>query len=622
MRERTVKAIAASAALAATALIALVVAPAGAQETTDEAEPAVLKIGWGQDPATLNPFTGVDEEDYTVWAATWDLLVNYDPEDLKPTAGIAESWEVSDDQKSVEFKLDPDRKWSDGTPVTSKDVKYSLETLGGNGTLFTNYTENITSIETPDDNTVIVNTKKPDARIVGGMFIYILPEHIWGKVPVDELTSSYQPDIPMVGSGPFIVTEFERNRILTMEQNPEWTGETPNFDRIQFVRYGTEDAAERALTLGEVDIIAEVQPTTFEKLGNEENIETIQSASPSYTELAFNLCSAENCPDAEFNPAVQDVAVRQAIATVVDRERINEISALGTSFVANGILPQYYQTFYETPEQAYSEPDVDAAKQILDDAGWEDNGDQPRTKDGMTASFDLLVRSESQSDIQASKLIAEMTKEIGIEFNVQVVSVDKLTEVSVRQVDGVAAPDFDTFVWGWGGDPYDPSFLLSLFTTAQIGNSSDSFYSSPTYDKLFAEQAGAFDDEERKDLIAEMVAETQEQLPYLVLTEDPNLQAYRTDRLANVEQTCPNDDTGDIFCEAVSYEPLLTLAPADGSSSGSDDGGGGSGVLIAIGAAVLLGIAFSVFRYIRGGGSGGGGGGGRGRGSEPLEVEE
>ena len=186
-------------------------------------------------------------------------------------------------------------------------------------------------------------------------------------------------------------------------------------------------------------------------------------------------------------------------------------------------------------------------------------------------------------------------------------------------MDGEPAPDFDTFVWGWGGDPYDPSFLLSLFLTDQIGGNSDSFYSNPEYDRLFNEQAGAFDDEERKGFMAEMVNLTQEDLPYIVLTEDPNLQAYRTDRLANVEQTCPADETGDLFCEQFTYEPLLTLAPADGSSS-SDDGGGGSGVLIAIGVAVLLGIAFGVFRYVRGGG--GGGGGGRGRGSEPLEVEE
>jgi peptide/nickel transport system substrate-binding protein len=458
----------------------------------------------------------------------------------------------------------------------------------------------------------VVNTKQPDARIVGGLFIYILPEHIWGKVPVEELTSSYQPDIPMVGSGPFIVTEFERNRIIRMEPNPEWTGDTPNFDEVQFIKYGNEDATERALQLGEIDIVAEVQPSTFERLGNEPNIETVRGASPSYTELAFNLCSAEDCPDAEFNPAVQDKAVRQAIANVIDRERVNEISALGTSFVANGILPSFYKTFYETPELDYNPPDVEAAKQILDDAGWQDNGDEPRTKGDQTLSFDLLVRSESQSDIQASRLIAEMAREIGVEFKVQVVSVDALTEATVRFVDGKPAPDFDTFVWGWGGDPYDPSFLLSLFTTQEIGNSSDSFYSNPEYDRLFKEQAAAFDNEERKEIIQEMVAIGQEDVVYVVLTEDPNLQAYRTDRLSNVEQQCPADDTGDIFCEQVSYEPLLSLAPADGSSGGGDDdGGGGSGILIALGVAILLGIAYGVYRHYRGGGRGG-----------PIELEE
>jgi peptide/nickel transport system substrate-binding protein len=595
---------------ATAAAIALVVAPAGAQETTaEDGDQAVLKIGWGQDPQTLNPFVGLDEENYTVWALNWDLLVNFDPDDLQPAPGIAESWEVSDDQRTVTFTL-ADRTWSDGTPITSKDVKFSLDVLGGEGALFAGYTSNVESVTTPDDKTVVVKTTQPDARIVGGLFIYILPEHIWGKVPVSELTSSYQPDLPLVGSGPFIVTEFERNRIIRMERNPEWTGDEPNFDEVQFVKYGNEDAAERALQLGEVDIIAEVQPATFERLGNEPNIETVRGASPSYTELAFNLCSAENCPDAEFNPAVQDKAVRQAIANVIDRERVNEISALGTSFVANGILPSFYRTFYETPEQDYNPPDVEAAKQLLDEAGWEENGDGPRTKGDQELSFDLLVRSESQSDIQASRLIAEMAREIGVEFNVQVVSVDALTEATVRFVDGKPAPDFDTFVWGWGGDPYDPSFLLSLFTTEEIGNSSDSFYSNPEYDRLFKEQAAAFDNEERKDIIAEMVALTQEDLPYVVLTEDPNLQAYRTDRLSNVEQKCPADDTGDIFCEQVSYEPLLSLAPADGSSDDGDDGGGGggAGILIAIGVLILGAIAFFVIRNRRRGG--------------PIELEE
>jgi peptide/nickel transport system substrate-binding protein len=596
-------------ALMATAIVlaaAAIASPVGAQDS--EGDGNVLRIGWGQDPQTLNPFIGLDEEDYTIWAINWDLPINFNPEDLTPTPGVVEEWEVSEDRKTVTYHLDPDRRWSDGKPITSTDVKYSLETLGEEGDLFAGYTSNVTSIKTPDDETVVIETKQPDARMIGGLFIYVLPEHIWGKEPLEKLSGSYQPELPMVGSGPYIVTEFERGRIIRMERNPEFDGPEPAFDEVQFVKYGTEDAAERALQLGEVDIIAEVQPSTFERLGNEPNIDTLRGGSPSYTELAFNLCSEKDCPDAAFNPAVQDRTIRQAVAHVVDRERINEISALGTSFPGHGILPDFYRSFYEVPEQDYAPPDVELANQILDDAGWELNDDGVRTKGDMEASFDLYVRSESQSDIQASRLIAEATEEIGIEFNVQVVSVDKLTELTVRKVDGKPAPEFDTFVWGWGGDPYDPSFLLSLLTTDEIGVSSDAFYSNPEYDRLFEQQLKQFDTEARKETIQEMVAITQEDLPYLVLTYDPNLQAYRTDKLANVEPACPADDTGDLFCEQTSYEPLSTITPAEGSSTTEE--GGGEVVLV-----LLAAVIFGAGGYLLGRS--------RGRGMrEPLEVEE
>jgi peptide/nickel transport system substrate-binding protein len=589
------------------ALVSAVVAlPAGAQDD-GATESNVLRIGWGQDPQTLNPFVGLDEEDFTIWALTWDLLVGFDPEDLTPTAGIAEDWEVSEDGKTVTFTL-AERNWSDGEPITSEDVKYSLETLGEEGDLFAGYTSNVTSIETPDDQTVVINTKRPDARIVGGLFVYMLPEHIWGQESIEDLTTSFQPEIPMVGSGPYIVTEFERGRIIRMERNPEWTGEEPAYDEIQFIKYGTEDAVERALQLGEIDIDLEVQPATFERIGEQPDIETLRGASPSYTELAFNLCSEENCPDAEFNPAVQDKTVRQAIAYSLDLQRITDISSLGTSFPGTGILPSYYRSFYEVPEQLYPQ-DVELANQMLDDAGWQSNGDEPRTKGDQELSFDLYVRSESQSDIQAAKLVAEQAAEIGVEFNVQVVSVGKLTELTVQKVDGVPAPAFDTFIWGWGGDPYDPSFLLSLFTTDEIGASSDSFYSNPEYDRLYVEQAAEFDTEARKEVIAEMVAITQEDLPYIVLTEDPNLQAYRTDAITGAEPVCPADDTGDLMCEQVTYAGLFGLEAAEGASD-DDDGGGGGAVIAIVAAVVVIGGGLLFLRSRRR------------RDSEPLELEE
>ena len=581
--------------------VAAVALPAGAQDS----EKKVLKIGWAQDPQTLNPFVAQDEENFTVWSLNFDLLVNFGTDDLGPVPGIAESWKVSPDKRTITFKLIEGARWSDGEPITSADVKYSLDELGGSGLIFTGYTDNVTSVETPDESTVVIKTSQPDARMVGGIFVYMIPEHVYGKTPTDELTQRFQPPLPMVGSGPFMVTEYERGRIIRMERNPEWRGEEPVLDEIQFIKYGNEDAVTRALKLGEIDMDLESPTATFNGLGEEENIATVRSASPSFTELAFNLCSEENCPDAKFNPAIQDRVVRQAIAYAVDRERVNEISSRGTSFPGHGLLPSYYEAWYEQPEQDYPY-DPNRANQLLDDAGYTREGDGVRSKGDVTLSFDLFVRSEAPPDIQAAKVVSEQAREVGIELNVQVVSVDKLTEITTRQVDGKMAPDFDTFVWGWGGDPYDPGALLDLITTSAIGGSSDSFYSNPEYDRLFNEQTAEFDPVKRKEIIRRMIDISQRDLPYLVLTDDPNLQAYRSDRLGDLEQVCPENDRGDLICEQVSYVPMLALEPGEG---GADDGGVGAGLIALIAALVLMAVGFFLWsrRRRRGGG-------------EPLET--
>jgi peptide/nickel transport system substrate-binding protein len=577
---------------------------AGAQDGGDK---TILRIGWAQDPGTLNPFVGLDEEDYSVWAQNWDLLVNFDPKTLNPAPGVAESWEVSPDRKTVTFKLDPNKRWSDGKPVTAADVKWSLDTLGGHGALFTGYTSSIERIDTPDAHTVVVHAKKPDARIVGGLFVYILPKHIWGKVPLDELTGQYKPDLPLVGSGAYITTEFDRGHIVKMERNPEFDGDPGAYDEIQWIKYGNQDAVERALDLGEIDMVREVDASSFARLGESDNVGTSRSSTPAYTELAFNLCSEKFCPDAEFNPAVQDRTVRQAIAYSIDRDKLNEIATRGTSFVANGILPSYYKAFYTEPDQTYPF-DPDLANQMLDEAGWEMNDDGVREKDGETLEFDLYARSESPFTVQMAKLIAEMGQEIGVKWNVQVVSTDKLTDLTIRTVDGKPAPDFDTFIWGWGGDPYDPSFLLSILTTGQIGGSSDSFYSNPEYDRLYREQTGIFDTEERKSVIAKMVALTQRDLPYLVLTEDPKLEAYRSDRIQQIQPVCPAD-TGDLFCDQVTYEGVLALQPIAGAATGAtDDTSSGLAALIGLIVGFIGGVIVTRMRT-------------RNR-TEPLELPE
>src|SRR3954469_5892011 len=104
MRLRTIVAMLVTVAAVAAAITAL---PAGAQD-----KKKVLKVGWSQDVQTLNPFVAQDEENFRLWALNWDLLVNFKPSDLTPGPGIAKSWEISKDKRTVKFHLIEGAKWS------------------------------------------------------------------------------------------------------------------------------------------------------------------------------------------------------------------------------------------------------------------------------------------------------------------------------------------------------------------------------------------------------------------------------------------------------------------------------------------------------------------------------
>ena len=172
--------------------------------------------------STLNPFVGQDEEDFTIWAINWDLLVNFSPRTSRrrpasPRAGRSPTTARRSPSTSI-----PDAKWSDGEPITSEDVKYSLEVLGSKGALFTSYTDNITSIETPDDHTV-VDPDEAAGRADRRRPLHLHPPraHLGegARRRADRLLRARR--FPLVGSGPYVVTEFQPGRILRMEQNPE-----------------------------------------------------------------------------------------------------------------------------------------------------------------------------------------------------------------------------------------------------------------------------------------------------------------------------------------------------------------------------------------------------------------
>ena len=125
---------------------------------------------------------------------------------------------------------------------------------------------------------MIIKTKQPDARIVGGLFAYILPEHVWGKQSVKS-HRDVQAAVPIVGSGPTWSREFDRGRIIRMTRNKYFRAK-PKFDEVQWIKYGTNDAVERALTLGEIDIVPEVQDGAYARLDKAKDVKGVSRPRP------------------------------------------------------------------------------------------------------------------------------------------------------------------------------------------------------------------------------------------------------------------------------------------------------------------------------------------------------
>ena len=194
---------------------------------------------------------------------------------------------------------------------------------------------------------VVKHASSPDARIVGGLFVYILPEHIWGKVPVKKLTGSYRPTLADRRQ-----RALHRHRVPARADHPD-DAQPELHGQEAGVRRGPVDQVRqqrrrRPRAHARRDRRRSPRSSSRRSRGSarRKDIKAISAPSPSFTELAFNLCSKKICPDAKFNPAVQDVTVRQAIAYAIDRNRINEIGTRGTAFVGHGLLPDFYKAFY------------------------------------------------------------------------------------------------------------------------------------------------------------------------------------------------------------------------------------------------------------------------------------
>jgi peptide/nickel transport system substrate-binding protein len=585
-------------------------ASAGASASTSaspsaSADKVVLTIGITQDIDSANPFTGIVAEAYEIYQLEYPTLLGYSAEDFSIVPDLAESWEESADKTTWTYKIRPGLKWSDGQPLTAKDVEYTFNRIL-NGeyeqTNFGSYTANITKVVATDDTTVVMTVSKP-SPIMEKLAVYILPQHIWKDIDEKEVQSYKNEGTeaePTVGAGPFVMVERQVGQFIRLKANENYWRGKPTVDEVVFRIYNNADALGQALIKGEIDFADSMEANVWKSLEGKPGITTVGATYSGFNELAFNTGAAldDGTAIGDGNPLLKDVKLRQAIGWAIDRQALVDRVLGGNGSAGSTIIPPIYTLLHTEPANPVTY-DPEKAKQLLDAAGYKVGADGIReTADGKKLSFRLFARSDSDTSVKSVEFIQGYLKAVGIETEVKAVSSDALTEI-------IGQGNFDMFEWGWVVEP-DPNYQLSTFTCANrsykdggeiLANLSDSLYCDEEYDALFEQQSLETDTAKRAELVKQMQNKLYDDAPYIVTYYYDNLEAYRSDRFTGfVPQPAPD---GSLLFQYGTWS-YQNVEPVTEEAGGEGDGAAASSSsstvpLIVGGVALILVVGLVAF---------------------------
>ncbi|MBG0817826.1 ABC transporter substrate-binding protein [Planomonospora sp. ID82291] len=402
--------------------------------------------GWGSRPAQIRPIHS--------------SLLTVD-EDVDFVGDLASEYSVSDDAKTWSFTLRDNARWSNGEPVTARDVVFTYETLKKDGTRFD--LTFVDRIAATDGSHVEFHLKEPRSTFVSQLSeIPILPAEHYGA------DYSKNP----IGSGPYTVVDHQQGQQLILKANPHWYGRRPQFTKLTFLFLG-EDAALAAARAGTVDI-AYVPPTfAGQRIAGMtlQSFATVDSRGLSLPTLpAGGKGKIQGNDVAVGNDVTADPAIRRALNIGLDREGIVEIVLQGHGRPAHTLvdgLPWFNE------QAAFEDGRVDDARRILAEAGWSDSdGDGIAEKDGRKAGFTLMYPSDDKLRSDLALVVADQARALGIQIT---------TKGSTW--DGIYLEGKANAVT-WGGGRHHAHQLYSMYSSKVIDTGYNNMpqYSNPTVD--------------------------------------------------------------------------------------------------------------------------------------------
>ena len=557
---------------------------------------ATLRIGWTADPDNLSPFIGVETAASEVLCLTYDRLFCIGPDGsviprLATELPTTENGGISADGKTWTVHLRPGVRWQDGEPLTAADVAFTYNLIIENElTSYLQAVKDIERVEVVDDLTVRFLMSAPKADMLY-VTVYVLPEHIWSKVKVSTLERSHPNKTPIVGSGPFQVTEFKRDGFTQLVRNPDYWGNdvegwgAPKVDEIIFEAYTNPDTMTQDLKAGTIDAAQGVPSAQFPGLQDDPKLKTIAYNFINWDYFDFNCYEG---PKSKGNPVLRDPAFRVALDYAVDRDKICQLVYNGRAKPGYTMItsdtwrdPDFH---WEPPEGVKRPFDPAKAAELLDAAGYRDtDGDGIREdKKGKPISLRLWALAESTSTQGEGKLIAGWFEKLGLDIRFEVVDNGVASDAMYAWEGDYPAPDYDMILWFWDGY-WDPGSTLQCFTTSQIGWWNEVYWSNAEYDDLCAQQGTQLDPQKRAELIWRMQEVMYAENPQNVLTYFDYLQAVNTEKW---EGWTPYYDEGGPVIYNYIVQSYLNVGPR--AAAAEADGGGNAGTIAAIVVAVAV----------------------------------
>ena len=391
--------------------------------------------------------------------------------DLSIGKDLATDYSVSDDGLIWTVKIRDDVKFTDGEPLTASDVAFTYNNCRDNSSV--NDFSMLKEAVALDDTTVEFHMNTPFAVCPYTMAIVgIVPEHAYDE------NYGQNP----IGSGRYIMKQWDKGQQVIFEANPDYYGEEPKIKKLT-VLFMEEDAAMAAAMSGQADVAHTAASYSDQKIDGYEllSVATVDNR-------GFNLpCTEPEEKDGITygNSLTSDVKVRRAINLAIDREEMikNVLNGYGTvAYSVCDKMPWYN-------EEAVTEYDLDAAKALMEEAGWIEGDDGIREKDGEKAELTIMFSNGDSVRQALAEDSANQLRELGIDVTTSGVGWDTAYDQAQSE----------PLIWGWGA--HSPMELYNIYHTIKdTGSAEYSPYANETVDKYMDEALASSNLEESYDL--------------------------------------------------------------------------------------------------------------------------